>query len=206
MDDTRESIRTIFSKADKDRDVIAAFYIMGDRGDYLARSKRIDIVGTSMEIAKEYGIPLGLGSHSLEVPVQCLEFGIEPDFYVKTFHHDDYWSATPRENRVDFCWYDDKGGNSYSGKTGDHNRFHDNIWCLDAEKTAEVMQKVKVPWIAFKVLAAGAISPASGFKFAFQNGADFIAVGMTDFQIEENVKILRSLFAGDIKRDRPWLG
>ena len=66
------------------------------------------------------------------------------------------------------------------------------------------MQKIKVPWIAFKVLAAGAISPASGFKFAFQNGADFIAVGMTDFQVEENVKVLKSLFVREIKRERPW--
>ena len=201
----KESIRNELTKKLKERhDIAAAFYIWGDRGDYMARANRMDIVGTSMEVAKELGIVLGLGGHSLQVPIQCDELGIKPDFYVKTFHPDNYWSATPKENREDFCWYDDKGGNSYTGNTGDHDRFHDNMWCLDSEKTIEVMQKIKVPWIAFKVLAAGAISPASGFKYAFQNGADFIAVGMTDFQVEENVKVLKSLFAREIKRERPW--
>jgi len=202
----KESIRKeLTEQITNNGDISAAYYIWGDRGDYIARADRMDIVGTSMEIAKELGILLGLGGHSLQVPIQCEESGICPDFYVKTFHHDNYWSATPKENREDFCWYDNQGGNSISGLTGDHNRFHDNIWCLDAEKTIEVMQKVKVPWIAFKVLAGGAISPTSGFKYAFQNGADFIAVGMTDFQIEKNMKIIKSLFARDIKRDRPWI-
>jgi len=179
---------------------------MGDRGDYLARAKRMDVVGTAMDVAKELGITLGLGGHSLQVVIECEKSGIKPDFYVKSFHHDKYWSATPKEYREPFCWYDGKGGNSYSGKTGDHNRFHDNIWCLDSAKTIEVMKKVKVPWIAFKVLAAGAISPTSGFKFAFHNGADFVAVGMCDFHIKQNVQILKGQFARGIKRERPWAG
>ena len=187
-----------------ENEVAALFYIMGDRGDYLARAKRMDVVGTAMEVAKELGMTLGLGGHALQVVTECEKNGITPDFYVKTFHHDNYWSATPKANREPFCWYDDKGGNSYSGKTGDHNRFHDNIWCLDAEKTAEVMKKVKAPWIAFKVLAAGAIGPTSGFKFALQNGADFLAVGMCDFHIKENVQVLKGQFARGIKRARPW--
>jgi len=201
--DSKAKIRKILTAAMKN-DVAAMFYIKGDHGDYLARAKRMDVVGTAMEIAKELGMTLGLGGHSLQVVTECEKNGITPHFYVKTFHHDNYWSATPKENREPFCWYDDKGGNSYSGKTGDHNRFHDNIWCLDAEKTAEVMKKVKVPWIAFKVLAAGAISPTSGFKFALQNGADFMAVGMCDFHIKENVQILKGQFARGIKRERPW--
>ena len=165
----------------------------------------MDLAATAMEIAKELGMTLGLGAHSLQVVTQCQAQGIEPDFYVKTFHHDRYWSATPKGKREPFCWYS-KGGNSYSGKTGDHDRFHDNIWCLDAEKTIEVMSQVKVPWIAFKVLAAGAISPTSGFKYAFHSGADFVAVGMCDFHVKQNVQILRSLFARGIKRERPWAG
>ena len=105
---------------------------------------------------------------------------------------------------MDYCWYDGKGGGDLSGVTGDHDLFHDNIWCLDADETAEVMSKIKVPWIAYKVLAGGAISPSSGFKFAFENGAEFIAVGMADFEIEEDAKILQGLFERGIKRDRPW--
>ena len=181
----------------------AAVYVMGDRGDYLVREKRVDVIGMALDVAKELGVLLGVGGHSLRVVTECEKNGIKPAFYVKTFHHDNYWSATPKEYREDFCWYDDQGGNSYSGKTGDHNRFHDNIWCLDPEDTIDVMKKVKAPWIAFKVLAAGAIHPREGFEFAFRNGADFIAVGMCDFQIRGNASLVMR-YAGMKDRDRPW--
>ena len=201
--DDEKSIRATLTSA-MQNDVAAAWYIWGDRGDYLARANRMEIVGTAMEVAKELGIVLGLGGHSLEVPIQCEQLGIKPAFYVKTFHDDNYWSATPKENRQPFCWYDDAGGNSYSGKTGDHNRFHDNIWCLDPEQTIEVMRKVEVPWIAFKVLAAGAIHPKQGFGFAFRNGADYVAVGMLDFQVRENASLVKSYATRLKNRERPW--
>jgi len=201
--DDKDAIRSILTSAKKN-DLAAAFYIMGDRGDYLARDKKMGVAGTAMEVARELGILLGIGGHSLEVPIQCEKLGIKPDFYVKTFHDDNYWSATPKENREPFCWYNDAGGNSYSGKTNDHNRFHDNIWCLDAEKTTEVMSKVEAPWIAFKVLAAGAIHPRHGFRFAFENGADFIAVGMLDIQIRANVARTKQCVRVSKDRDRPW--
>ncbi len=201
--DDKASIKRTLTAA-MTNDLAAAFYIMGDRGDYLARAKRMDLAGVAMEVARELGVLLGVGGHSLEVPIQCEQLGIKPDFYVKTFHDDKYWSATPKENRVPFCWYDDAGGNSYSGKTRDHNQFHDNIWCLDPEKTIEVMRTVEVPWIAFKVLAAGAIYPRQGFGFAFRNGADFLAVGMLDFQIAENAILVKRLVPSLADRERPW--
>lgn len=202
-DDSKEKIKNTLTGA-MQNDVAAAFYIWGDQGDYLAMAKRMDQVGVAMEVAKELGIVLGLSGHSLEVPIQCDGLGIKPDFHVKTFHDDDYWSATPKKNREPFCWYDDAGGDSYSGKTGDCSRFHDNIWCLDPQKTIEVMRRVEVPWIAFKVLAAGAIHPKQGFEFAFRGGADFLAVGMIDFQVRENVALVRRLVPKLKDRDRPW--
>jgi hypothetical protein len=60
-----------------------------------------------------------------------------------------------------------------------------------------------VPWIAFKVLAAGAIPPARGFRYAFENGADFILVGMFDWQIEEDTRLTREILA-NLNRTRPW--
>jgi len=66
------------------------------------------------------------------------------------------------------------------------------------------MKKVEKPWIAFKVLAAGAIHPSEGFKYAFGNGADFVCVGMFDFQITENVLIARDQISVNSKRQRPW--
>jgi len=61
------------------------------------------------------------------------------------------------------------------------------------------------PWIAFKVLAAGAIYPEDGFQFAFNNGADFICVGMYDFQVVEDCNIVLDTLP-KVKRERPWRG
>ena len=75
---------------------------------------------------------------------------------------------------------------------------------LFPEKTVEYMRSVKRPWIAFKVLAGGAIPPPDGFKFAFENGADFLGVGMLDFQIVEDVNIALDVLANVKSRPRPW--
>ena len=68
------------------------------------------------------------------------------------------------------------------------------------------MNNVRKPWIAFKVLAAGAIHPQKGFRFAFENGADFANVGMFDFQVREDAILARDIIA-EIERKgraRPW--
>jgi hypothetical protein len=198
----REKIRVSIDRLM--RQGAAALYVFGDSGDYLARYGRIDLIATALDVAESMGVVLGVGGHSLQVVTGCETQGLRPAFYVKTFHHDAYWSATPRQHREAFCWYDGKGGNSYSGKTGDHNRFHDNIWCLDPEDTIQVMRKVDAPWIAFKVLAAGAIHPQEGFDYAFRNGADFVAVGMLDYQVRENAEVARRCVDGLPTRERSW--
>ena len=128
------------------------------------------------------------------MPVAAEKAGIDADFYMKTLHHGHYWSATPKAQRVDF--------NVDSGGLQDH----DNIWSIAPEKTIEFMRDVTRPWIAFKVLAAGAIHPSEGFKYAFDHGADFICVGMFDFQVRENTIIARETVGGAAGRPRPWRG
>ena len=75
--------------------------------------------------------------------------------------------------------------------------------CLLTRRSS-FMHTVKRPWIAFKVLAGGAIHPKDGFKYAFENGADFICVGMFDFQIVEDVNIALNVLSGIKERPRIW--
>jgi hypothetical protein len=66
------------------------------------------------------------------------------------------------------------------------------------------MKTIKKPWIAFKVLGAGRVLPKDGFDLAFRSGADFINVGMYDFQVGENVSLVSEVVKCHERRDRTW--
>ncbi len=170
-----------------------ALYVWGVSADQLVMKGKVAKLARAVEIAKRRGLPVGVGGHSLQVPIQCEKHGVPCDFYVKTLHRDDYPSAIPKGLRKEFIWY--KGGKGY----------YDNMWCLNPEQTVAFMETVKKPWLAFKVLAAGAYLPRDGFKYAFESGADLIAVGMLDFQIKDNCKVAAKMIERYQKRRRPWL-
>jgi len=63
----------------------------------------------------------------------------------------------------------------------------------DPEKSTAMMAKIELPWIAYKVLGAGRVEPEAGFRYAIEAGADFLNVGMFDFQVAENAALVRKL-------------
>jgi hypothetical protein len=169
-----------------------AMYVWGNSTDRLLMANDIARLARGVELARKHGLPVGVGSHSLLGPMTCEKHQIPCDFYVKTLHSDDYPSATPKELRKEFIWM--TGGKGW----------YDNMWCINPEETIAFMQTVTKPWIAFKVLAAGAFEPRVGFDYAFKNGADFIAVGMFDFQVRTDCEIAAAMVRKYQNRARPW--
>jgi len=166
----------------------AGAFLIGNVGDNWARNGRADLIGKVVEFIKKNEVIAGVGGHNLRTPMACEKAGIQADFYMKTHHSTNYWSTRRPEQNKDVI-------DNYSA---------DNYWDKEPEKTVEFMRTVKKPWIAYKVLAAGAIHPRDGFKFAFENGADFACVGMFDFQVIEDVLIARDILSGEMNRRRPW--
>lgn len=173
-----------------DNGAVGAF-IHGGIADQCIRYNQVDLLRRAIQFIKGRGLIAGCACHSLEVPVALEEAGVELDFYMKTLHSDNYWSATARADRP------------RNGLPP-----HDSVWCTEPDKTIEFMRTVWKSWIAFKVLAAGAIHPREGFRFAFQNGADFVNVGMFDFQVRENRVVARDIILEIMKkgRRRTWRG
>jgi len=172
-------------------------YIQGENVDGLAKSNSIDVLLKTVEYIRSQGLLAGVGAHSIKSIEASISVGVKPDFYYKTFHHDNYWSATPRENRAEYPKY------SMIPIT-DHNQWNDNMWDQFYEQTIETFRKIEVPFFGFKVLAAGAIRPADGIRWAFENGADFVCVGMYDFQVVNDVNLTIDILGSLGKRERPW--
>lgn len=167
-----------------------AVYVQGVIGDRWLKEQRLDLLGQCVQFIKSQGVPGGLGAHQIEVVVESEQRRFDPDFYVKTCHHAKYWSARrPDQSQMVI------------------DNQADNYWDMDPERTVRVMSELEKPWIAFKILAAGAIRPESGFRYALERGADFICVGMFDFQVEANVALARSLLADPAIQNRPraWM-
>lgn len=172
--------------------------VQGNWCDWLVRDNKMEVIEKMLGKIRENNCTAGLGAHTVDSLIACEEQGIIPDYYMKTMHHDNYWSAHPRENRVAF---------EVDGKRSlDHNQFHDNCFCPFPDKTVDFVNRATVPVMGFKVLAAGAIKAEDGFNWAFKNGADFICVGMFDFQIVNDVNVTIDTLNNLQGRTRHWYG
>lgn len=166
-------------------------HITGDAAEQLLNAGQFEKVGETIQFIKSRKRIAGVAAHDLRVMVECEKLKLDADFYQKTFHTHDYFSA-PRT-----------GDNSAVGA-------NDNSWCQDPQAVVDFMAGVKKPWIAFKILAAGALPPLRAFPYAFTSGADFILVGMFDWQIAEDAKlaarVINVVSGPNSKRTRPWHG
>ncbi|MBN1396228.1 MAG: hypothetical protein JW959_14490 [Pirellulales bacterium] len=163
-----------------------AVYLWGVWGDQLTSQRRVDLIAKAVEIPKKLGVPSGVGCHDLRAVAECEKQQVPADFYIKTFHHHEYPTGPKPEQLKHPCC-------EIPG-----------YWCKDPQETIELMKKVEKPWIAFKIMAAGAIPPKNAFPYAFNNGADHILVGMFDFEIAKDVEIAKSAVAAAADRPRPW--
>ena len=157
-----------------------ACYVQGAWADRLVKENKTDEIRRALDTIRSHGLAAGIGGHPISTIRACVDQGIKPDFWMKTLHHHKYWTSRTSE--------------------GDQ----DNNWCLEPEETIEFMKSLPEPWVAFKVLAAGAIPPKDGFAYAFNNGADFICVGMYDFQMVDDVNIAMEILGNVTERSRPW--
>jgi len=174
----------------------SAAYLWGGASDIWYHQNKKDNIIKAYEIMKNYDFPVGICAHRLEPIMFCEKEGLKPDFYMKTLHHDRYWSAHPKAKR--------RFIEMFEKESEDHAEYHDNLFCADFEQTIDFMQDVKVPWIAFKVLAAGAIGVEDGLKSAYAGGADFVCLGMFDFQVQEDVALTLKTIAESKNRKRQW--
>lgn len=188
-------------------------YIQGENTDGLAQNKELDALLKALEYTHSQNMLFGVGAHSLLTIMDSIQVGVKPDFYYKTFHHDRYWSATPLKNRVEYPQHNrmartPAGAAKPAGGPPpaviDHEQWNDNMWDMWNDKTIESFKTIKVPFFGFKVMAAGAIRPADGIRWAFENGADFVCAGMYDFHVVDDVNTTIEILGSLGKRERPW--
>jgi len=144
-----------------------AMYLHGGVADSLVKEKKVDELGNIIHGIQKTGIMAGVGAHFVDTARASEQAKVNPDFYMVTCNHLNYYSS-------------------------------------EAADVSVFMRSIKKPWIAFKVLGAGRLQPQEGFRRAFERGADFLAVGMFDWQVRDDVAMVQEMLAKGLDRERAW--
>ena len=165
----------------------SAIYLQGNIADKWMIAGRVDLFEKFLNHFHGKGMPVGIGAHELDVVKMIEDNGLPVDFYMKTLHPHNYWSYQPDEPKP-------------------YVRLNapDNFWCRNPKETIGYMEMVEKPWISYKILAAGAYKPEEGFKYAFENGADYACVGMFDYQVVEDANIMTDTWKNLSNRKRKF--
>ena len=163
-------------------------FIQGEMGDRLTQQNRLDLVAKVVEHAKKNGLIAGVACHSIEVPIACEKAGIPVDFYMKTLHSRNYWSATPKRRkapttcpRTTTCGAWSRSGPSRS-------------W-----------GPARSPGSPTRSWPPARFSRRTASSTPSKTRLDFACVGMLDFQVRENAVIANTILT-DLTRPRPWRG
>ena len=167
-------------------DGVEAIFVHGGHADALVVSGKTGLIGEAIDRIKMADLPAGVAAHNLDVVQECEKIGVPTEYYVKTFHHHNFPGA-PTADQIKGATCEIPG-----------------YWDRDPQRTIEVMKTVKKPWIAYKVMAAGAIPPEEAFDYAFNHGADFVLAGMFDFEIAHDVRLARKVIEAHKSRERLW--
>lgn len=154
-------------------------FVMGGVAEQLLSDNRLDCLAKDIDYIRSQGLIAGTAAHKIEVPLACVKNGIIPDFFMKTFHHLNYPMAQSSCEKL-------------------------SAWEKNPDEVSDFFKTSSIPWIAYKVLAKGAIKPESAFKYIFEKGADFACVGMFDFQVVANANTICNVLSSDLQRERKW--
>ena len=155
-------------------------FMQGQISQQFYKQGRVDLLGEAVAFIRQNALAAGVGAHTVAVLRAVEETKIEPDFWFKTFNSSGYALGA------------NDGKNAATG-LGE-----------SCDDVATYMKTTNKPWIAFKVLAAGRVRPSEGFDLAFRKGADFVNVGMYDFQVEEDAALVKKVVAAHAQRERRW--
>jgi len=167
-------------------------YVHGNTSDAAIRQANgTDLIAKTLDAIRKAKMVGGICCHSLEVVTSCEKAGIKPDFYVKTY------------NPINFYMTGGDGPAAAGAASTPDQAAREKA----AKEVVDVMASVKVPWVGFKVLAAGRVSPNQAFAGCFKNGCDALLVGMYDFQVAAGANLTKKILQEKDKlgRTRPWI-